>query len=58
MSCSTMIYRGARVAQSDNVETDGTIPAKSYVYRGIKHNGTRVAKSDTVPAGVYRGVQL
>ena len=53
-----MIYRGVRVAQSDNVETNGTIPAESYVYRVIKHNGMRVAKSDTVPAGVYRVVHL
>ncbi len=53
----TMIYRGSKVVQSENVETEGTIPAKSYVYRGIRHNGIKSPGPQITPPGVYRGVK-
>ena len=53
----TMIYRGSKVVQSENVETQGTIPAKSYVYRGIRHSGIKSPGPQITPPGVYRGVK-
>ena len=53
----TMIYRGTKVAPSENVETKDIIPANSYVYRGIRHSGIKSPGPQITPPGVYRGVK-
>ena len=53
----TMIYRGSKVVQSENVETKHTIPANSYVYRGIRHSGTSTPNLQGPQKGIYRGVR-
>ena len=49
-----LIYRGSKVTPGNN--RDGAVALKTGIYRGVKHNGSKVEKSSQLTSGSYRGV--
>ena len=49
-----LIYRGSKVTQENNRE--GAANPQGGVYRGVKHDGSKIEKSSQLTSGSYRGV--
>ena len=49
-----LIYRGSKVTPGNN--RDGAVALNAGIYRGVKHNGSKVEKSSQLSSGSYRGV--
>ena len=49
-----LIYRGSKVALVNKHE--GVAAPRAGVYRGVKHDGSKIEKSSQLSSGSYRGV--
>ena len=49
-----LIYRGSKVTLENNRE--GAAKPQAGVYRGVKHDGSKIEKSSQLTSGSYRGV--
>ena len=49
-----LIYRGSKVTPGNN--RDGAEALRTGIYRGVKHDRSKVEKSSQLTSGSYRGV--